>query len=448
LEWDTVDKARRESVARRVLERSDAEQTEVIVSAGDTALTRFTNGVSHQNLASADRRISVRAIVDGRTGVAATNHVEEKALDDVVRRAIAMAALAPRDPQRTALPSGGPSRAPKGAFVAATAAADPFTRARICDAIFAQAEEANMWCAGYTSTASSGITIGNSSGTLASFDGTDAQANVKMVARDSTGFAERYSTDVAEVDGTAIGRVAAEKARAAAQPVAVDPGEWTVILEPAAFGELLSYLTAHFSAQNYDEGSSFFAGELGRRYFGESVTLWDDYAHRLAPGMPFDYEGHPKSRLKLVDGGVVREIVTDSYYAHKLNRANTGHAIPAPNAAGPQALNIVVEPGRQTVDQLISRTPRGLLISRFWYIRTVDRKRAIVTGMTRDGTFLIEHGRIARGVRNLRFNQSIIDTLARATFANDQRRTGQYSYSLVVPTARIEGFRFTSVTEF
>jgi predicted Zn-dependent protease len=127
---------------------------------------------------------------------------------------------------------------------------------------------------------------------------------------------------------------------------------------------------------------------------------------------------------------------------------NTGHALPAPNAHGPQPLNIVVEPGHAGTDELIAGTQRGLLITRFWYIRTVDQKQAIVTGMTRDGTFLIEHGRITTGVRNLRFNQSIVEALTRAVLSRDLHRTGSYSYSLVVPSAKIEGFRFTSTTQF
>ncbi|HEV7179739.1 MAG TPA: metallopeptidase TldD-related protein, partial [Candidatus Baltobacteraceae bacterium] len=190
------------------------------------------------------------------------------------------------------------------------------------------------------------------------------------------------------------------------------------------------------------------SGKLGAKLFPETLTVRDDYANELAPGMPFDYEAHPKERLTLVDRGVVTNVVTDSYYAHKLHMRNTGHALPAPNAHGPQPLNIVVEPGHAGTDELIAGTQRGLLITRFWYIRTVDQKQAIVTGMTRDGTFLIEHGRITTGVRNLRFNQSIVEALTRAVLSRDLHRTGSYSYSLVVPSAKIEGFRFTSTTQF
>lgn len=443
-----MDKAQREAIAKRVLGFSNADQTEVIVSATNSALTRFTQGVSNQNVDAIDVNVSVRAIAGGRTGVAAGNRTGDADLQELVRRAIDMAAFAPADPLQPSLPSGGASSTPDGAYDEATARADAFARANICDAILTEAEAAGYWCAGYASTAQSGITIANSSGALTSFDGTDAQANVKMIGPDSSGFAEFYSTKVGSVDGRDVGRRSAHKARESAAPQTVEPGEWTVILEPAAFGELLAYLIGHFSAQSFDEGSSFCSDGLDRSYFAESVTITDDYAHPLAPAMPFDFEAQPKQRLTLVEHGVVRNIVTDSYYAKKLNRANTGHALPAPNSWGPQALNIVVAPGTKTTDELVSETTRGLLITRFWYIRTVDQKKTIVTGMTRDGTFLIEHGRVTSGVRNLRFNQSIVDALGSVTFSRDQHRTGQYSHSLVVPTARIDRFAFTSTTEF
>lgn len=443
-----MDKAEREAIARRILDRSAAQQTEISVFSNDSALTRFTRGISNQNVASSDTVVSVRAIVENRTGVAATNRLDERSLSEVVARAETMAQLAPPDPAQPRLPSGGTATTPEGAFVRGTAAAKPEARAEICDTIFQAAEAAGYWCAGYASTSSSGVTVLNSSGALQSFDGTDAAVNVKVTAPDSTGFAESYANDMTALNGRSLGARAVEKARASGNPRSVEPGDWTVILEPAAFGELLAYISDHFSAQSFDDGSSFFSGSLGSRFFGDGVSIFDDYSHPLAPGMPFDFEGQPKMRVPLVENGFVRNVVTDSYYAKKLHRENTGHALPAPNAHGPQPMNLVVAPGTVSSDELIASTKRGLLITRFWYIRTVDQKRAIVTGMTRDGTFLIEEGKIAGGVRNLRFNHSIVESLAHATFANDSSRTSQYSYSIVAPTVKIEGFHFSSTTDF
>ncbi len=440
--------ALRENIAAHVLELSAADQTEVLVSTSDATLTRFTHEMSNQNVAASDVAISVRAILAGRTGVAQTNRFDEKSLRDVVARAGAIAALAPEDPLQGSLPAGGPAQAPRHAFDPATENAGADRRAAMCDAIFREAENAGYWSAGFAATSTSGLTLANTSGALASFDGTDAAVNVKMTASDSTGFGEGYSAAVGAIDAAAIGKVAVEKARASAVPRAVEPGEWTVILDPPAFGELFIYLANHFSAQSFEEGSSFCSDGLDRSYFSENVTVADDFAHPLAPGMPFDFEGQPTQRLALVENGVARNVVTDSYYANKLQRPNTGHALPAPNAYGPQPRNVVVAGGNKSVERLVAETERGLLVSRFWYVRTVDRKRAIVTGMTRDGTFLVENGRVTHGVRNMRFNVSILDLLRHCEFSDTQVRTGSYHYSLVVPTAKISGFAFTSVTDF
>lgn len=438
----------REALAMRVLALSTADQTEVMVLHGNDELTRFTHNFVHQNVAVADVSVRVRAIAGKRTGVATTNMLDEEALRETVARAIEMAHLAPEDPQLPQLPHAAATAPPEGAYVSGTADATPQLRSRMCDAIFKTAEERDYWCAGFVTTSSSGVTIVNSSGARASFDGSDSGVNVKMNAPDSTGFAEGYDNDVARLDAHTAGVTSAEKARESACPQSVEPGEWTVILEPAAFGELFSYLTEHFSAQSFDEGSSFISDGLDKTYLAENVTISDDYAHPLHPGMPFDYEGHPTQRLALIENGVAKHIVTDSYWASKLGRENTGHALPAPNAYGPQASHIVISPGSKPLTQLIAETQRGLLITRFWYIRTVDQKKAVVTGMTRDGTFLVENGALKGGVRNMRFNQSIIEALRRCEFSNALRRTGGYSYSLVVPAAKIEGFTFSSGTEF
>ncbi|HTU60395.1 MAG TPA: TldD/PmbA family protein, partial [Polyangiales bacterium] len=355
--------------------------------------------------------VAVRAIVDQRTGVASGNAFDMLSLAQLVERAVALAHLAPQDPTLARLPAGTPAAPAASAYVAATAAATPEHRARLCEPLFAAAEEGACWCAGYASTSSFGITIANTSGALSSFDGTDAAINAKMIASDSSGWAEAHATDVGTLDAASVARRAVEKAARGAAPCTVEPGAWSVILEPAAFGEMLAYLTGHFSAQSYDEGSSFCSDGLDLAYFAENVNMYDDWAHPLAPGMPFDYEGYPTQRLALVDKGIVRNIVTDSRYAKKLARENTGHALPAPNSYGPQPQHVVVAPGTQRVEELIASTQRGLLVTRFWYIRPVDQKKAIITGMTRDGTFLIEDGRITSGVRNMRFNQSIIEAL-------------------------------------
>ncbi|MBV8689105.1 MAG: TldD/PmbA family protein [Candidatus Eremiobacteraeota bacterium] len=438
----------REELAAHMLSYSDADQSEVVIATEDAAWSRFTQNSIHQNLAYANAGASIRTIVDHRTGVAATNVLTADALQAAVRRAIAMARLAPQDPAQPPLPQHATYMPADGAFAEATAQATPQQRAQLCEAIFRSARSRDFWCAGFARTTQAGISVVNSHGARASFDGTDAAINVKMNAPDSTGYAEAYTPDVTALDAAALGELSAQKAAAAKAPRAVPPGHWTVILEPAAFGEFFNCITRHFSAQAVDEGSSFLCDALDRKCAGTNVTIWDDYAHPLAPGMPFDFEGAPTQRVALVKDGVAAAYVTDSYWAAKLSKPNTGHALPAPNTFGPMPRQTVVEAGSKPLEQLIAETERGLLITRFWYLRPVDERRTIITGMTRDGTFMIEGGKVTHGVRNLRFNQSVLEALGACEFSNTQHRTASYHYSTVVPAVKIERFTFSSETDF
>jgi predicted Zn-dependent protease len=438
----------REALAQRVLSLAGRGQLEALVHEESLALTRFTHNAIHQNLAEHDVNVRVRALVDGRTGVAATNDLSDASLAATIARARAIAALAPPDPALPGLAFNDEPAAPPGAYSEATASASPADRAGIAAATIAAAERAGLWAAGYVTTASTGLTIANTAGTLVSFDGTTCGLNVKANGPDASGFAERHGNDVAALDGTALGTLAAQKALAGARPASVAPGAWTVILEPAAFGELISHLTDHFSAQTVDEGSSFLADGLERAYMGPNVTIADDFAHPLLAGCPFDFEGYPTRRLPLVAAGVAKHVVTDAAWAKRLNLANTGHGLPAPSSDGPQARHVVVSGGTKTTEQLIAETAHGLLITRLWYIRSVDRRKTIVTGMTRDGTFEIRDGQLTRAVKNLRFNQSILASLAAPEFSHDQHRTTSYDYQIVVPTAKLPAFHFTSTTDF
>ena len=443
-----MDKAAREALAAKIFDLSKADATEAIVFDQDERLTRFTHNAIHQNVAAAEVSVRVRAVVGDRCGVAATNDLSDGSLASTVARAAEIARISPSDPELPPLRAYPPAAPTEGAYDAAAAAASAQERARIARALFDAAERDGLWASGFVSTARAGITIANTSGGLQSFDGTDCGLNIKQNGPTSSGYAERFSVRLGDLDGVSAGAIAARKAVESADPVAVEPGEWTVIMEPAAFGELVAFLPEHFSAQSYDEGSSFFSGRIGERFTGENVTLVDDIRHPLNPGMPFDFEGAPTQAVVLLDRGVAQDLVTDSRWARKLERGNNGHGLPEPNAFGPLARYLVMQPGTASRDELIAGTKRGLLVSRLWYTRTVDQRKTIVTGMTRDGTFLIEDGQIVRGVRNMRFNQSIIEALSACTLASELARSASYSHSLVVPSVKFERFTFSSTTDF
>lgn len=445
-----MDRAERETIATLLLSFSNADETEVLIVHDISELTRFTHQSVHQNVASDTISIRVRVIVDKRCGVATTTSTQTQSLHDVVQRALTVASFSPRDDEWPGLPSGGtPEPAHANAFCQATADATAEKRADIAASIFMVSEEHALWSAGFVSTGVACITVANSHGRLCSYEGTEALANVKQTGSDATGYGECAAVDVTSIEGGSVANVAAQKAISTAYPRAVAPGTWTVILEPVAFGELLSYLTGHFSAQAVDEGSSFLTWDsLGSKQLDASITIRDDWAHPLAPGLPFDYEGTRRERPTLIENGIAKTILTDSHWAVRLGKPNTGHALPAPNSEGPQPLYVTVDPGTESLDSLIRSTKRGLLISRFWYIRPVDQRKTIVTGMTRDGTFMIEDGKLVGGVRNLRFNQSIVAALQKAVLSDTPVRTTGMGYTMVVPAVKLEAFTFSSTTSF
>jgi predicted Zn-dependent protease len=443
-----MDRAERERIALGAIGSANGAQFEAIVASEDFGLTRFTHNAVHQNAAEGDTQLRVRALVDGHSGVATTNALDEASVAAAVARALEIAHISPRDPDQPPMEAARPAVATAQAWSDATAHATPATRAALVKSIFEISKATGLWSAGYVRTSKSGLTVANSGGTLVSFDGTDADVKMKAVGPDSSGYAEVLSPDVAAVDTQAAARIAAKKAVDSRDPVAVEPGEWTVVLEPAAFGELLAYVLDHFTVQAVDEGRSFLSDGLGKRYLAPSVTIRDDYAHPLFSAAPFDFEGNPTQRVTLIENGIATALLSDAYWSRKLGVPNTGHALPQPSPVGPYPRAIVVDPGTVTGAELIGGVKRGLLVSRFWYIRTVDDKKTVVTGMTRDGTFLIEDGQIVRGVKNLRFNTSIAAALNAVTFSNEVARTGSDYYSAVVPTARVDGFNFTSTTQF
>jgi predicted Zn-dependent protease len=253
--------------------------------------------------------------------------------------------------------------------------------------------------------------------------------------------------DALAIDAGAIGREAADKARASANPVAIDAGDYPVVLEEYAVVDVLDMLGyLGFSALAVQEGRSFV--EIGKRIGSELVSITDDGRDPAGLPMAFDYEGVAKQRVPLLESGVCRGIVHDAQTAARAGIASTGHGLPAPNAYGPFPINMVMAPGAATREELVQGLDRGLLVTRFHYTNPVHPKLAVVTGMTRDGTFLVEDGRIVGPVRNLRYTQSYLDAIAgTVAVARDRKTVRGFLGGAVVPAIRVDGWAFTGVTE-
>jgi predicted Zn-dependent protease len=425
-----------------------ASEAEALVSDERAQLTRFANSEIHQNVAETNGTINLRVAIGKRVGVASSNRTDDHGLRRLAETAVAIARNSAELEDWGGLPSPTPVHEVPGAWAESTAAATPEQRAEGVRAVIAAADAAGVRAFGSFSTSAEELAVANSHGVAAAQRRTAAQLlTVTMAADGGSGYGEQAGVDVSTIDAAAVGRWAADKARATANPVSVDPGDWSVVLEEYAVVDLLSMLAyMGFSALAVQEERSFF--EPGKRIGSELVTIVDDAAEPGAMPMAFDYEGVAKQRVVLVDRGVCGSVVYDQQTAARAGVASTGHGLPAPNPYGPFPLNMVMSAGSTPRDALVGEMERGLLVTRFHYTNPVHPKLAIVTGMTRDGTFLVEGGRIVGPVRNLRFTQSYLAALAGTVAVGRDRRTVKGDFGgVLVPSVRIDGWTFTGATE-
>jgi PmbA protein len=421
---------------------------EALMGAHCSALTRFANNTIHQNVAEQDRWLSVRVALDQRTARATTNRFDPDSIRGAVEQALALARSSA--PNSDLLPLTAPSAISETRrFDAATAAATPDHRGRAVAEAIRIVESAGQTAAGIYSTGQSIEAIFNSRGVAFWHAETMAQFSITAMAGDSSGWAKASAVSHAAIDPVALARSASEKARLSSDPIEIAPGRYTVILEPAAVLDLVGQMFGDFSATSVNDSRSFLTDRLGTKLFGDNIHISDDVAHPLQAGVPFDGEGVPRRKLTLVDAGVPRELAYSRSSAHRAGVEPTGHGFPLPNEIGEAPLNIVIAGGSASIDEMIASTDRGVLVTRLWYIREVEPYDKIMTGMTRDGTFLIEDGRVTKGLRNFRFNQGIIELLNNVEALSPAvRASGEEAFDMVVPAMKIRNFNFTEVTRF
>ncbi len=440
------------AVAERAIALATAEgatQAEALITAEDSALTRFANSEIHQNVAETNAHLNLRFVIGKRVGVASTGRLDAEGLRAVAEAAGRIARNVEENDTFVSLPE------PKGpipdlplAFAAGTADATPELRAEGARAVIAAADAAGVVAYGSFATTTEALAVANSLGIRAAGERTTSQLiTVSMGPDGGSGYAEQASVDATTIDAAGLGREASDKARATANAVSVEPGDYPVVLEEYAVVDLLDMLGyLGFSALAVQEGRSF--AEPGRQVGSELVDIWDDGADPLGLPMAFDYEGVAKRRVSLIEQGVCREVVYDAQTAAHDGVRSTGHGLPAPNPYGPFPLNMLLGAGTSSRDELIGGLDRGLLVTRFHYTNPVHPKLAIVTGMTRDGTFLVEGGRIVGPVKNLRYTQSYLDALAGIEAIGRERRCLRgFLGGAVVPAVRIAAWTFTGGTE-
>ena len=442
----TADEAR--ILAQRAVELTSADEAEVLVVDESTALTRFANNHIHQNVAEEDALVSVRAVLGTRIGVASTNRTDDESLRAACDAAVLAASQAPEDSKFPGLPGPEPVEEPADRFCSETAAFDAEARAEAAASIIGQSSSRGLVAAGTIATSLRTTAVANSKGIAASMLTSSGRATVLSMGDDAgTGWASWTGKDITELAATALGDEAASLAQRSTNPGDLEPGEYAVVLGPEAVGDILQFLAyTGFSAKAYEEGRSFMSGKLENAVGSELVTIVDDALAPHALGLTFDYEGAPKRRVPLIEYGVALRPVTDSYWASRGGWPNSGHALPAPNSFGPYPLNLEMEPGEATLDELIGSIERGVYVTRFHYVNVEDPMTVLLTGMTRDGTFMIENGQLTRPLKNQRFTQSALDALWWTSGVTAECRFVGEGTASLVPAIKVDKFTFTGQT--
>ncbi len=442
------DALRLAETAIALAEAEGATEAEALVMSEESALTRFANSQIHQNVAETNVVVNLRFVVGKRVGVASSGRADDEGLRRLAANAGAIARVVEELEDWGGLPGPTMAEDVDAGYSKGTAAASPESRADGVRQVIAAADDAGVTAYGSFSTGTETMAVANTKGARQHGTRTVAQLlTVSMGPDGGSGYAESAAVDSTTIDAAALGREASAKARATANAVAVVAGDYPVVLEEYAVVDILDMLGyLGFSALAVQEGRSFV--EVGKRIGSDLVTIADD--GRDPAGLPywFDFEGVAKQRVSLVEAGLCQGVVYDSQTAARDGVASTGHGLPSPNSYGPFPLNMVMEPGSVSRDDLVGGLERGLLVTRFHYTNPVHPKLAIVTGMTRDGTFLVEDGKIVAPVKNLRFTQSYLDALGgTVAVASDRRTLKGFLGGVVVPAVRIDGWTFTGTTE-
>lgn len=438
----------------KVLAQSKADQTEIVFIGTESGLTRYANSAIHQNVFENNGRIYFRTVLGKKVGVASTNSLGAAELKKTLENSFEIARNQPENPDFPGL-AGPASYREIDTFDDKTAGFAPMDRAKIVKKIIAIADAKKFTLAGAFSTSAGEVAVVNTKGVRAYQPVASASINMIAMSDTSSGYAAGLSRKVEKIDFDKLAETAVEKCSRSQNPQAVEPGDYEVILEPAAVGALLEWMSyIGFGSKAFLEKTSFMAGKIGDRITSELITIYDNALDTTSIAFPFDFEGVPKKKVTFIDKGVARGVVYDRATALKDKTKSTGHALTPDNSGeGAVALNLVIAPGTAKRAEMIGKVKRGILITRFHYINGfIDTPNAVLTGMTRDGTFLIENGEIKHGIKNLRFTDSMLRAFGSALALSKETKLVESWWDAIgcikAPTIHLGSFKFTGKTEF
>ena len=432
------------AILEKVVALSQADECTATLSGSNEGNIRFAlNNVSTSGEVD-DTELSVRVAFGKRVGTATVNEFDDASLERVVRRAEELARLAPENPEF--VPAiGRQDYVASPTWSESTAAIDPDFRAAVAADSILPCREGNLVAAGFLLDGRSFVAMANSNGNFGyqRATGFNYTCTVRTADGRGSGWVGRSLKDASEFDAGRDVRTAMRKATESAEARALEPGKYTVILEPAAAAGLISFMMRFFDARQADEGRSFLSkkgggNKLGEQVYDPRVSISADPWHPLAPVLPWDGEGLPREKMPIVENGRIANLNYSRYWAQQQGK----RAVGAPG-------NLLMAGGDKSTDELVRGTQRGILVTRTWYIRMVDPQTVLLTGLTRDGTFYIEDGRIRYPVKNFRFNESPVIMLNNIEELGRPVRVAgdESSFVMMIPPMKLRDFTFTSLSD-
>ena len=438
---------------KKVVQESSADQTEAVFLTEDSSLTRFADSTVHQHVAEKNQTLILRVVLEKRIGVVTTNMLQPSSVKNTIQKAIALAKVQHPNKQFISLPEPKPIPG-IDTFSTNINHLTPSSKVKMIQDIFTLAKGKGCVASGAFSNGEVELAVANSLGVEAYQRYSDLFFHLIVKDGESTGYASFVSRNPYQLDVESLAKEAIGKA-SRGEPIQIEPGEYEVILEPYAVNELLSFLGyLGFHALAVQEERSFFCNEFDKKIVGEKVTIYDDGLDPEGLQVPFDFEGIPKKKVTFFEKGVVREVTYDSFTAGREGKSSTGHGLIAPNTAGPIPINLFMKGGDSSLEAMIRSVRKGVYVTRFHYTNVVEPMKAVITGMTRDGTFLIEEGEIKRPIKNLRFTESILKALSRVSDISKDRKvcsegtvySRRFVTGTVAPAIKVDGFNFSGVS--
>lgn len=438
---------------KTMVQESPADQTEAILLTEDSSLTRFAGSGIHQHVAERNQTVILRVVLGKKIAVVTTNIFLPSSLKKSLQKAVSLAKVQQPNDEFISLPE--PKPIPKiETFSKEISSLTPNQKVKMIKSLLRRVKEKRGKGSGAFSEGEVELAVVNSLGVETYQKFSDLFLHLIVENDKSSGYASFVARDPDQLDVDSLAQEAIRKI-SGEEPIQIEPGEYEVILEPYAVSELLSFLGyLGFHALAVQEGRSFFSNRFGEKMVDEKVTIYDDGLDPEGLQVPFDFEGIPKKKITFFDKGVAKEMTYDSFTAGREGKDSTGHGLIAPNTAGPIPINLFMEGGESSLEEMIQSVRRGIYVTRFHYTNVVEPMKAVITGMTRDGTFLIEEGEIKRPIKNLRFTESILKALSRVTALSKDRRicsegtvySRRFVTGTVVPAIKIDGFTFSGVS--